>query len=91
MLLTERVADEDYLDVMQQLFSDFDGRLFHFTENIYAITKRRFRDFRVFEFFFEHFKKEKMNKREVMCDLIDEDVLEALPLVEREGWLEMPT
>lgn len=90
VLLTERVADEDYLDVMQQLFSDFDGRLFHFTDNIYAITKKRFRDFRIFEFFFEHFKKEKMNKRKVMCDLIDGDVLEALPLVEKAGWLEMP-
>lgn len=88
-LLTERLADEDYLEVMQQLASDLDGKRFHYTENIYAITRRRFRDFRIFEFFFSYFKKEKMNKREIMRGLVDEDVLEAFPLVEREGWLGM--
>lgn len=89
-LLTERLANGDYLEVMQQLASDFDGKRFHYTENIYAITRGRFRDYRIFVFFLSHFKKEKMNKREIMRGLVDEDVLEAFALVEREGWLDMP-
>jgi len=90
VLLTERLADEDYLAVMQQLAVELDGKLFHYTGHIYEITKRRFRDFKVFEFFFSHFKKDKMNQRDIMCDLIREGILEAMPLVEAEGWLALP-
>lgn len=90
VLLTERLADEDYLAVMQCLAAELAGKRFHYTPHIYEVTKRRFRDFKVFEFFFSHFKKDKMNQRDIMCDLIGEGILEAMPLVEAAGWLVLP-
>lgn len=90
VVLTERLADEDYLAVMQQLAAELDGKPFHYTAHIYEITKRRFRDFKVVEFFFSHFKKDKINQRDIMRDLIEEGILEAMPLVEAEGWLALP-
>lgn len=90
ILLTQQLADEDYLEVMQQLALDFEGRLFHFTEFVYEITRERFYDTKIFEFFFSHFKKEKMNKKEIMCGLIKKGAAGAFPLLERAGWLEQP-
>lgn len=88
--LTRQLDDEDYLAVMQQLVSEIDGKLFHYTEGIFDALKRRFCDGRIFEFFYAHFKREKMNKRAILCGLIDEEAMEAFPVVEREGWLAMP-
>ena len=90
ILLTQRLADEDYLAVMQQLAADFDGRLFHFTENVYEVAREHFHDVSVVEFFLSHFKKERMNKKEIMCGLIDKGNAGAFPLLEREGWLAQP-
>lgn len=87
ILLTEQLANEDYLDIMQQILAEFDGKPFHFTENIYEITKKRFRDLKVFEFFLANFKREKMNKIEIIRDFVERDQLDALPIIEREGWL----
>lgn len=87
ILLTERLADEDYLDIMQQILAEFDGKPFHFTENIYEITKKRFQDLKVFTFFLANFKREKMNKIEIIRDFVKQNQLDALPIIEREGWL----
>ena len=87
VLLTERLADKDYLDIMQQILAELEGKPFHFTENIYEITKKRFRDLKVFEFFLANFKREKMNKIEMIRDFVERDQLDVLPIIEREGWL----
>ena len=42
ILLTEQLADKDYLSIMQQILAELDGKQFHFTENIYQITKSGF-------------------------------------------------
>lgn len=88
--LTNKLLDENYLDVMEQIYRELEGEKFHFTDKILDITKKRFYDRRVFEFFLSHFKQEKMNKQKIMRILIDECDLEALPVIEREGWLKMP-
>ncbi|MCI8967018.1 MAG: leucine-rich repeat domain-containing protein [Lachnospiraceae bacterium] len=90
ILLTQHLADEAYLGVMQQLAAELSGKLFHYTANVYEITRHRLVDIRVFEFFFSHFKKEKMNKRTILCGLVDDGLTEALPAVERAGWLDQP-
>lgn len=87
ILLTEQLADKDYLSIMQQILAELDGKQFHFTENIYQITKKRFHDLNVFEFFLSNFKREKMNKIEMIRDFVERDQLDALPIIEREGWL----
>lgn len=88
--LTRRLTSGDYLEVMQQLAPELDGKLFRYTEGIFDGTKKRFCDGRIFEFFLAHFNREKMNKSAVMRGLIDVEAAEAFQVVEREGWLAMP-
>lgn len=88
--LTRRLAGEEYLEVMQQLAVELDGRLFRYTEGIFDSARNHFCSGGVFEFFYVHFNTEKMNKSAVMRGLIDEGALEAFPVLEREGWLAMP-
>lgn len=88
--LKRRLAGEEYLEVMQQLAVELDGRLFRYTEGIFDSARNHFCSGGVFEFFYVHFNTEKMNKSAVMRGLIDEGALEAFPVLEREGWLAMP-
>lgn len=88
--MTGKLADEDYRDVMQQLQLELDGKPFHYTEKIFDITKNRFHDTDIFEYFISHFKQDKMKKYQIIRDLIDEDILEVLPVIERAGWLSVP-
>lgn len=88
--MTGKVADEDYLEIMQQLALELNGKLFHYTEKLFEITKKRFRDIEVFAYFLAHFKQEKMNKYKMIRGLIDEDALDAMSIIEKEGWLNVP-
>ncbi len=88
--MTELLDNEDYFRVMQQLAAELDGKLFRYTENLYEVTKKRFYDVRVFEFFLAHFQPEKMKKYQIIRGLIEIDAAEALPVVEREKWIVTP-
>lgn len=88
--LTGKLADKDYLDVMQQLALELHGKPFYYTEKIFDITKKRFHDLEIFEYFLAHFQQGKMKKYQIIRNLIDEDVLDALPVIERIGWLSVP-
>ncbi len=88
--MTQRLSDADYFTVMQQLAAELDGRLFRFTENLYEITKKRFYDVKVFEFFLAHFTQEKMKKYQIIRGLIEIDAAEVLPVIERENWIATP-
>ncbi|MDE7477920.1 MAG: leucine-rich repeat domain-containing protein [Lachnospiraceae bacterium] len=88
--MTDQLNDEDYFAVMQQLHAECGGKLFHFTENLYEITKKRFYHVNVFEFFLTHFKPEKMKKYQIIRGLIDIEAVDALEVIEREHWLTMP-
>lgn len=88
--MTGKLADEDYLEVMEQLALELDGEPFYLTEKTFALTKKRFSDIKIFEFFLAHFRQDKMNKNKIIRSLIDEDALDALPAIEKEGWLNVP-
>lgn len=88
--LTGRLADKNYLDVMQQLALEIDEKPFYYTEKMFDVTKKRFQDLEVFEYFLVHFRQDKMKKYQIIRDLIDDDILEALPIIERVGWLSVP-
>lgn len=88
--LTGKLADADYLDVMQQLALELDGKPFYYTEKIFDVTKKRFQDLKIFEYFLSHFRQDKMKKYQIIRSLIDENALEALPVIERIGWLSVP-
>ena len=41
----------DYLEVMQRLAAELDGKPFYYTEKMFDITKARFHDIEIFEYF----------------------------------------
>ena len=89
-LLTKYLKEGSYLEVMQQFASELAGKPFHLTDAIYEFTERYFHNIKIFEIFLTNFKRDKMNQRKIMRNLIDNDVLDALPIIEREGWLNVP-
>lgn len=88
--LTRQLTGGDYLEVMQQLALELDGKLFRYTEGIFDATKKQFCGEMIFAFFLAHFNQEKMNKSAIMRGLIDVEAAEAFQVVECEGWLAAP-
>ena len=88
--MTRNLAEKDYIKVMQQLYLEMQEKPFRYTEKMFDITKKRFHDIDVFAFFLAHFNQKKMKKYQIIRDLIDENALDALTVVEREGWLAAP-
>lgn len=88
--LSRRLADAEYLEVMQELAAALGGKPFHYTEALFDSIDRRLSDFRMFEFFFAHFNREKMNRTRILRCVIDKNLLDAMPLIEQEGWLGTP-
>lgn len=88
--LTGKLADRDFVTVMQRLSTELDGKPFRFTEKTFDSIQDRFHDFSIFEFFLEHFRREKMQPAKIMRCVIDRNLVEAMPLIEREGWLGTP-
>lgn len=88
--LTGKLPDEAYVSVMEQLASELDSKPFYYTEKMYEITRKRFGDTSVFSFFLVHFRQDKMKKYQIIRSLIDENRLEALPVIEQIGWLAVP-
>ena len=99
-----KLSDEDYLPVMKMFFEELSGsnddaaaaqkaaggQSFYCTEKIYEITKKRFADPKIFEFFRDHFRHDKINKTKIIRGLIDENSVGALPMVETLSWLDNP-
>ncbi len=88
--LTGKLADRDFVSVMQRLSTELDGKPFRLTEKTFDSIQNRFHDFSIFEFFLAHFRREKMQPAKIMRCVIDRNLVEAMPLIEREGWLGTP-
>lgn len=88
--LTGKLADRDFVTVMQRLSTELDGKPFRFTEKTFDSIQNRFHDISIFEFFLEHFRREKMQPAKIMRCVIDRNLVEAMPLIERKGWLGTP-
>ena len=88
--ITAGLPASDYLHIMEQIAVELDGKPFHYTDKVYEITKSRFSDIRAFKFFIDNFKREKMNKYQIVKDLITAGNIEALPVIEEMGWLSVP-
>ncbi len=88
--LTGKLADRDFVSVMQRLSTELDGKPFRLTEKTFDSIQNRFHDISIFEFFLEHFRREKMQPAKIMRCVIDRNLVEAMPLIEREGWLGTP-
>ncbi|MDE6363571.1 MAG: leucine-rich repeat domain-containing protein [Lachnospiraceae bacterium] len=88
--LTGKLTDREYVSVMQQLSAELEGKPFRFTEKTFNNIQNRFHDIRIFAFFLEHFRREKMQPTKIMRCVIDRNLVEAMPFIEREGWLSTP-
>lgn len=88
--MTGKLENEDYLPVMRSISAELDGKPFHCTGKVYDITKKRFADPEILEFFRDNFKTEKLNKTDVIRGLIDCNAGASLPIVEKAGWLDNP-
>lgn len=88
--MTEKLPDEDYLSVMKRISAELDGKPFHCTGKVYDITKKRFADTEIFGYFLDNFKTDKLNKSQLIRDLIDNNAAGSLSLIEKTGWLNEP-
>ncbi len=88
--LTGKLADRDFVTVMQRLSTELDGKPFRLTEKTFDSIQDRFHDISIFEFFLAHFRREKMQPAKIMRCVINRNLVEAMPLIEREGWLGTP-
>lgn len=85
--MTKNLSDEDFLPVMKMIYAELHGAKLYCTKKLYDLTKRRFSSAEVFEFFLEYFKIDKLNKTQIIRDLIDINALGTLGAVEKTGWL----
>lgn len=88
--MTKNLSDEDFLPVMKMISAEIHGAKFHCTTKLYDLTKRRFSDPAIFEFFLDNFKVEKLNKTQIVRDLIEINAVGALTTIEKTGWLKDP-
>lgn len=49
--LVGKLADKDYIDIMQQLSIELSGKSFRFTQKMFDITQKRFYNINIFAFF----------------------------------------
>lgn len=84
------LADQDYIEVLQKLFMEVHEKPFRYTEKMYENGKGHFHIPDIFAFFLTHFNQKKMKKYQIMRELIDRNALDALAVVEKEGWLGTP-
>ncbi|MDE6731638.1 MAG: leucine-rich repeat domain-containing protein [Oscillospiraceae bacterium] len=84
--MTKNLSDEDFLLVMKMMSAEV-GEKFHCTTKLYDLTKKRFGDAEAFEFFLDNFKIEKLNKTQIVRDLIEINAVGALTKIEKTDWL----
>ena len=88
--MTSKLDDGDYLPVMERIKAELGGKPFHCTGKVYDITKKRFANAEITEFFRANFKTERLNKTQMIRDLIDAKATDSLPIAEKLGWLDDP-
>ena len=88
--MTSKLDDGDYLPVMERIKKELGGKPFHCTAKVYDKTKIRFGNADITEFFRDNFKTGRLNKTQVIRDLIDADAVDSLAVMEKLGWLGEP-
>ncbi len=73
-----------YGDISAELGED---TVMHFTEGIYYSTFRRIMEPDVFEFMLKRFNTSKMNKSQILKDIVRQDKTDCLVIAEEHGWL----
>lgn len=85
--MMSKLDDSSYLPVMKRLKEEIGGRYFHCSGKVYDITKDRFSNDSILDFFCASFKTDKLNKTQLLRDLIDANAVRSLSIAEKLGWL----
>lgn len=94
--MSERLSDEEYLDVMRGILAELGGKKLHYTDSVYWVNfnvhHNRARLFKpeVFRFILDNFNQKKMNKSGIMKGAISSNSVECLAMCAENGWLNMP-
>lgn len=82
--------NEEFRSVSECLLELTGAETLKYTEGIfYDIMRYRLEDPEFFRFIVTHFDPKKMNKTEIMREIINRDALPCLPVCEEVGWLSM--
>lgn len=85
-----KLSSDYYLPVMKTIAAELGGERFHCTGKIYDLTKTRFENTEILEFFRDNFKIARLNKTQIIRDIIDVNNPGALVVFEKLGWLSEP-
>lgn len=77
----------NYLPVMERIKEELGGKPLHCTGKVYDKTKALFTNADIMDFFRANFKTNRLNKTQMIRDLIDVNAVNSLPIAERLGWL----
>lgn len=94
--MADNIGDDEYLEVMQNIIAEIDGKKLHYTDSIYWGNYNPYRNqFRlykpeIFRFILENFNQKKMNKTQLMKGAIDQNSPQCLEICAENGWLKMP-
>lgn len=82
-----KLPNDDYIPVMKTIAAELNGERFHCTGKVYDLTKTRFENTEILEFFRDNFKIARLNKTQIIRDVINMNNPGALVVFERLGWL----
>ncbi len=85
--MVDKLGDENYIPVLNEMSRVLGGVKFHCTNKIFEVTKKRFSDPKIAEFFFDSFEMDRLGKTDIIRGMIDNNAVSTLPFVEKAGWL----
>lgn len=84
------LGDENFLPVMERIKKELGGKPFHCSPKVYDITKKRFVNDKILDFFCANFTTNKLNKTQLLRELIDTNAVKSLSIAEKLGFLDDP-
>lgn len=94
--MLERLGDKEYIEAVNSIARETEGKKLHYTEAIYWGNCNDFHEqYRLYkpeflQFVLEHFNQKKMNKKQLMEGAIDRGSVQCLVICAQNGWLDMP-
>ncbi|MBD5112739.1 MAG: leucine-rich repeat domain-containing protein [Ruminococcaceae bacterium] len=84
------MSDDEFYSVGNCLLELTGAPVLKYTNGVfYDIMRHRFGNPEFFKYIVTHFDQKKMNKTEIMREIIDRDAIPCLPICEEIGWLSM--
>ncbi len=88
--LVRQIPNEDFISRLTAIISEIGERKLHITELFWEENKKRFNIPGYMKFLMENFDLSKMNKGNLMKEIILREDIESLELAAESGWLKIP-